>query len=97
MILSILYQISFEVLFVDGTFILRTFPLDVVGSKALHKATLKAVETGYDLCYNKAYIEKTALAQKLIKALVEVSMDISEGDKTFDNVPQAILKATQNQ
>lgn len=54
-ILSIMYQVSLQVLFIDSTSTLRAFNVDVTGPSNL-KLTLSAFDNGYDVCYSKAFI-----------------------------------------
>jgi hypothetical protein len=69
-ILSIMYQVSLQVLFIDSTSTLRAFNVDITGPSNL-KLTLSAFDNGYDVCYSKVYIQNAAFTQKILKGLIE--------------------------
>lgn len=36
--------------------------------------TLSVIDNSYDFCYNKAYIQKAAFIQKLVKSLIDTAL-----------------------
>jgi hypothetical protein len=82
-ILSIMFQVSLQVLFVDPVHLsLKSFNLDMPTLPTQHRLSLSSMEcaaTGtFDVCYPTKLIEKAAVIQKLIKLIVDEA--IKKGD-----------------
>ena len=65
-------------LFIDSSMSLKSFNLEIPAQEPL-KMTLSAIDTSYDVCYTKSYIQKAAIVQKILKGVVDSALIESEG------------------
>ena len=72
-ILSLMFRVSLQVLFIDQAQTIKSFKLQYPASA--QAMTLSVIEGVFDVCYNKAFIQKAAYCQKIVRCLVETAMD----------------------
>ncbi len=92
MILSIMFQVPLQVLFVEPlSLTLKSFNLDMptLASANVNRMCLSAMESAtsgtFDVCYPTRYIEKTAFVQKMVKTIVDnaISGGMVNSEKPF--------------
>jgi len=72
-ILSMMFRVSLQVLFIDQRQTIQSFKLHF--SSSSDAMTLSVIEGVYDVCYDKAFISRAAYCQKIVKCIVETAMD----------------------